>query len=157
VNPNAVELTVGRAVSFGAAGTAYPGLSSNFLRDRLVGGSDRVSLFVKPSAFRLPSDPQAPIVMIGGGTGIAPFRSFWQQRQNGSGKNVLFFGCNHREKDFLYREEIESLVKRGRLELFPAFSHDQEERIYVQNVMAQQAQTLWNLIDKEAASVYICG
>lgn len=135
------------------------GVCSTLLGDRLPVG-ERVPVYIQPNRkFRLPQDSAAPIIMIGPGTGIAPFRSFLHERQalGHSGKNWLFFGERSAATDFLYREELESMIADGHLtRLDTAFSRDQAHKIYVQDKMLEQAAPLWSWL-QEGASVYVCG
>ncbi len=134
------------------------GLCTHFLCKRLSVG-ERVSIFHKPARhFSLPSSHDLPIIMIGPGTGVAPFRGFLQERiaQNGSPKNWLFFGERYRQTDFLYQSYWEELITQGKLRLDCAFSRDQAEKVYVQHLMLQQARDLWAWI-QEGAYLYVCG
>ncbi|EBN7466718.1 NADPH-dependent assimilatory sulfite reductase flavoprotein subunit, partial [Salmonella enterica] len=109
--------------------------------------------------FRLPANPQTPVIMIGPGTGIAPFRAFMQQRaaEGAEGKNWLFFGNPHFTEDFLYQVEWQRYVKEGvlnRIDL--AWSRDQKEKIYVQDKLREQGAELWRWIN-DGAHIYVCG
>ena len=120
----------------------------------------RLPIYIQPnSKFRLPKDSDRPIIMIGPGTGIAPFRGFLHERRTlgASGKNWLFFGERSAATDFLYREELESMQKDNfltRLDL--AFSRDQDHKIYVQDKMFEQAPLFWSWL-QDGACVYVCG
>ncbi|MBN3323911.1 NDOR1 oxidoreductase, partial [Atractosteus spatula] len=118
----------------------------------------RVPLWVKKGGLRFPSDADAPVIMVGPGTGVAPFRAALQERTalDRTG-NVLFFGCRSESRDFYCRSEWEEMQKAGRLTRFTAFSRDQEEKVYVQHRVRQQARLLWDLIANRAAHVYIAG
>jgi sulfite reductase (NADPH) flavoprotein alpha-component len=135
------------------------GVASTFLTERMKPGY-RVGVFIQPAHnFALPQDTDTPIIMVGPGTGIAPFRAFLQERQavGARGKNWLFFGDQRRECDFLYQPELEKYVNSGlltRLDL--AFSRDQQEKIYVQNRMMENAAELWAWLE-EGAHFYVCG
>jgi sulfite reductase (NADPH) flavoprotein alpha-component len=110
-------------------------------------------------SFRLPTDPNTPIIMVGPGTGIAPFRGFLQERalSGAAGKNWLFFGCQRAKCDFLYRDELMDYQSRGVLNrLDAAFSRDQPQKIYVQNLIQQHAAELWSWLS-DGASLYVCG
>jgi sulfite reductase (NADPH) flavoprotein alpha-component len=137
----------------------YAGLASSFFADRLRRGA-RVPVYLQPAhAFCLPADAATPIIMVGPGTGVAPFRAFLQERaaSGASGKSWLIFGNQKREFDFLYRGEIEGYHRRGvltRLDL--AFSRDQAHKIYVQDRMREHGAELWRWL-QEGAHFYVCG
>jgi sulfite reductase (NADPH) flavoprotein alpha-component len=132
---------------------------STFLADR-AGPDVPVPVFVQIShGFRLPPDPGTPIIMVGPGTGVAPFRAFLEERQalGAPGRNWLFFGAQHQDTDFLYREELEAWKSRGHLtRLSLAFSRDQAEKIYVQQRMREEGAELWKWL-QEGAHFYVCG
>jgi len=157
-HPGEVHLTVA-TVRYAMRGRLRKGVASGFLAERAQRGSP-ISVFVKPAhGFELPKDPNVPIVMIGPGTGIAPFRAFLEDRRatGAGGKNWLFFGDQRRELDFLYEEELEAFRRDGlltRLDL--AFSRDQAEKIYVQHRMREQAVELYAWI-RDGAHLYVCG
>lgn len=136
------------------------GVCSTYLADRLEVG-DAVPVFLESNEkFRLPADGKRPIIMIGTGTGIAPFRGFLQARKhlNAAGENWLFFGDRHAKSDFLYREEIEQYFNSGLLSrLNTAFSRDQNKKVYVQHHMHENSAVLFEWIDQKQAIVYICG
>lgn len=152
VSGRVVELTVGINVS------PWPGVCSNWLAELEAGAT--VPVFTQPTThFRLPKDDDASVIMIGPGTGIAPFRGFLQERaaRKSSGRNWLFFGERHAEESFYYRDEIDAFLKEGQLtRLDTAFSRDQPERIYVQGRMEQAGAEMWNWL-REGASIYVCG
>ena len=157
-NPKQVTLTVG-IVKYESQGRWKNGVASHFLGVRSLPG-DEVRVFVQPSPkFRLPSDPNTPVIMVGPGTGIAPFRAFLQERAatGVKGPAWLFFGNQHFEYDFLYREELSNWLDQGylsRLDL--AFSRDQAEKIYVQHKMLDNAAELWQWLQR-GAQFYVCG
>jgi sulfite reductase (NADPH) flavoprotein alpha-component len=157
-HPGEVHLCVGR-VAYEKDGVAHKGVCSTFLADRLpVGGTAGVYVQRSPH-FRLPTDPFLPVIMIGPGTGIAPFRAFLEERAatGATGKNWLFFGDQHAASDFLYREEIEAFVQKGVLHrLDTAFSRDQDRKIYVQNRMLTRAMEFFTWLER-GAHVYVCG
>jgi len=156
--PRQVHLTVG-IVRYQACGRPRKGLCSTFLADR-VQPSGPVPVFIQAShGFKLPKNPETPIIMVGPGTGIAPFRAFLHERQaaGAKGKNWLFFGDQQGSCDFLYREELDSFQRSGLLtRLDTAFSRDQAEKIYVQNRMAQNAPELFDWLE-QGAHFYVCG
>lgn len=156
-HPGEVHLTI--AVVRYELHRSYEGVASNFFAERLRRGQ-RVPIYVQRAhGFSLPADPGAPIIMVGPGTGVAPFRAFLQERSaNGApGKNWLFFGSQRRELDFLYRGELEGYLRRGVLtRLDTAFSRDQQHKIYVQQRMLENAPELWRWL-AEGAYLYVCG
>jgi sulfite reductase (NADPH) flavoprotein alpha-component len=121
---------------------------------------DTLPVYIQPNKrFRLPADANAPILMIGPGTGIAPFRAFLHERRalGASGKNWLFFGDRSAATDFLYRDELEAMQHDGHLtRLSLAFSRDQAQKIYVQDRMAEQGAEFYAWLE-QGASVYVCG
>ncbi|KAM6975505.1 NADPH-dependent diflavin oxidoreductase 1 [Tautogolabrus adspersus] len=117
-----------------------------------------VPLWVKKGTLKFPKDADTPVIMVGPGTGVAPFRSAVQERSaEGKYSNVLFFGCRSESKDFYFSSEWEEMTKAGHLMLFTAFSRDQEEKVYVQHRVSGNAQLLWNLIANRNAGFYIAG
>jgi sulfite reductase (NADPH) flavoprotein alpha-component len=157
-HPDHVHLTVA-SVRYDARGRGRAGVCSTFLADR-VSPDEPLPIFVQAAhGFRLPSDPTLPAVMIGPGTGIAPFRAFLQDRaaSGAPGKNWLFFGDQKSSCDFLYADELRAFQADGILRrLDTAFSRDQKEKIYVQHRMLEHAQDLWAWL-QEGAHVYVCG
>ena len=157
-HPGEVHLTVG-IVRYEAGGRQIKGICSTYLADRVDAGG-HVPVFVhKSPSFRLPADLSRPVIMVGPGTGIAPFRAFLEERRatGASGKNWLFFGDQRSECDFLYREELNAMQADGTLtRLDLAFSRDQEEKIYVQHRMLEQAGEFWAWL-QDGASFYVCG
>ena len=135
------------------------GVCSTLFADRREIG-ETLPTYIQPNKrFRIPADPQAPIIMIGPGTGIAPFRSFLHERRvlGAKGRNWLFFGDRSAKTDFLYRDELEAMQADGHLtRLDLAFSRDQERKIYVQDRMHEHAATFWSWL-QDGASVYVCG
>ncbi len=158
-HPGQVHLTVG-AVRYEKDGRARKGVCSTFLADRAPTGVARVGVFVHANkAFRPPANGEAPMIMVGPGTGIAPFRAFLEERRatGAKGKNWLFFGDQRAETDFLYREELEALQREGVLtRLDTAFSRDQAEKIYVQHRMLEHAAELFAWLEA-GAHFYVCG
>ena len=155
--PGAVSLCVG-AVRYTSQGRARKGVCSTFLADRVKPG-DTVRVFVHSNKnFRLPEDGATPIIMVGPGTGIAPFRAFWQQRviDKAAGPMWLFFGNPYKATDACYEDELEPLVQSGALKLSVAWSRDQAYKIYVQNLMEQAGAEIWQWLENGAA-VYMCG
>lgn len=146
-------------VRFTAHSRDRGGVCSTFFADR-TSIADRLPIYIQPNKkFKLPSNPDAPIIMIGPGTGIAPFRGFLHERRalGHKGKNWLFFGERRSATDYLYRDELESMHTDGHLtRLDTAFSRDNGHKIYVQNRMMEQATQFWNWL-QDGASVYVCG
>ncbi len=157
-HPGEVHLTVG-AVRYDSHGRKRGGVASTFLADRAE-KSGAVKVFVQTShGFRPPANGDTPIIMVGPGTGIAPFRAFLEERAatGAKGKNWLFFGDQKRSADFLYEEQLTAWQKSGfltRLDL--AFSRDQAEKIYVQTRMLENAAELWSWLEA-GAHFYVCG
>ena len=154
-----VHLTVG-AVRYEHGGRRREGVCSTFLADRVVAGETRAGIFVHTNkAFRPPASGDTPVIMVGPGTGIAPFRAFLHERRatGAKGRNWLFFGDQRAATDFLYREELESLRREGVLtRLDTAFSRDQMEKIYVQHRMLERAAELFAWLEA-GAHFYVCG
>jgi sulfite reductase (NADPH) flavoprotein alpha-component len=156
--PGEVHLTVA-VVRYQRRRRARNGIASVFLAERAA-LSSTVPVFVKPAhSFGLPASPDVPIIMIGPGTGVAPFRAFLEERRaiGAKGKNWLFFGDQRRATDFLYQEEMTAYLRDGHLaHLELAFSRDQSEKHYVQHRMRERAPDLWAWIH-EGAHIYVCG
>ncbi|MCF7484019.1 assimilatory sulfite reductase (NADPH) flavoprotein subunit [Vibrio sp. J1-1] len=153
-----VHLTVGLVEYDHNEEKRYGGASS-FLAQRLEEGGE-VKVFIEHNNnFKLPEDDNTPIIMVGPGTGIAPFRSFIQERENrdAEGKNWLFFGDRTFTQDFLYQVEWQKYLKSGALSrLDVAFSRDQVEKVYVQHRILENAEQVWQWI-QEGAYIYVCG
>ena len=158
VAENSVHLTIA-SVRYRAEGRERGGVCSTYLADRVEAGQNS-GIFVSPNkGFRVPQDNDAPVIMVGPGTGIAPFRAFLQERQarGAKGKNWLFFGDQHRQSDFIYEDELGDMSRDGvltRLDL--AFSRDQAEKIYVQTRMQQNGKALYQWLE-EGGYFYVCG
>ena len=153
-----VHLTVG-VVEFDIFGSQHLGGCSGYLAHRAEEGC-KVKVFVEHNDnFRLPANPETPIIMVGPGTGIAPFRAFLQERdsQGAAGKNWLFFGNPHFTQDFLYQVEIQSYLKSGLLtQCDVAFSRDQAQKVYVQDKLRKQGADVFAWLE-QGAHFYICG
>ena len=140
----------------------YRGVCSSYLSRQAAGAT--VQAFIKETkvGFRLPVDPAAPVVMIGPGTGLAPFRGFLRERAalkaqgRTLGPAMLFFGCRHREQDFIYADELKEHAAAGVVDLHVAFSRHDGKKSYVQDLLRQQAAALWSLIE-QGAILYVCG
>ncbi len=157
-NDEEVHLTIG-AVRYDAHGRGRQGVCSILCAERLQPG-DTLPVYIQHNQnFKLPQDPDAPIIMVGPGTGIAPFRSFMQEREElgANGKSWLFFGDQHFVTDFLYQTEWQKWLKDGVLtKMDVAFSRDTEEKVYVQHQMKKQSKELFEWLE-QGAYVYICG
>ena len=157
-NETEVHITVG-AVRFEIDGRQRGGGASTWLADRIEEDGE-IRVFIEHNDnFRLPANPETPVIMIGPGTGIAPFRSFMQQRDNdgAGGKNWLFFGNPHFTDDFLYQVEWQKYVKDGLLtHIDLAWSRDQAEKVYVQDKIRAKGAEVWSWL-QEGAHLYVCG
>jgi len=140
----------------------YKGICSNYLSDRRAGDTVYATVRETKAGFRLPDNSSVPIVMIGPGTGLAPFRGFLQERAARKAKGatlgpaILFFGCRHPDQDFLYADELKALAADGITELFTAFSRADGPKTYVQHLLAAQKDRVWPLIE-QGAVIYVCG
>lgn len=187
VNPQRIHATVTVVKNEKSDGRVFQGVCSTFMGDLVPLGSHNEAkkkrdsrpgeqgvkqprewptcrIFVRASTFRLPKNPQTPIIMIGPGTGIAPMRAFLQERAhqqaNGVavGQSFLYFGCRRRDEDFIYRDELEQFQTTGVLtELRLALSREQKEKVYVQHLLEKDGETVWNLLSTQSAHVYVCG
>ncbi|CAI6313029.1 Sulfite reductase [NADPH] flavoprotein alpha-component [Bacillus subtilis] len=157
-NPDEVHLTIG-AVRYDAHGRERKGVCSILCAERLQPG-DTLPVYVQHNQnFKLPKDHETPIIMVGPGTGVAPFRSFMQEREEtgAEGKAWMFFGDQHFVTDFLYQTEWQNWLKDGVLtKMDVAFSRDTEEKVYVQHRMLEHSAELFEWL-QEGAAVYICG
>jgi cytochrome P450/NADPH-cytochrome P450 reductase len=163
VDPSRCSVTV--AVVEGPASSGrgvYKGICSNYLAGRRAGETVYATVRETKAGFRLPDDPAVPIIMVGPGTGLAPFRGFLQERAArkakgaGLGPAMLFFGCRHPDKDYLYAEELQSFAAAGITELHTAFSRSDGPKTYVQSLVAAESERVWNLIE-QGAIIYVCG
>jgi len=156
--PDEVHLTVG-VTRTTPRGRARAGVASTFLADRRAPG-DQIRVYVSENeSFRLPADPDQPLIMIGPGTGIAPFRAFMQEREEmgAQGKSWLFFGDRRFREDFLYQTEWQRWLKDGVLtRMDVAFSRDQAEKVYVQDRLREKAADVYSWI-RDGAAIYVCG
>lgn len=154
-----VHLTVKRVGGIAGDGRLRAGAASWQLTDSVAPG-DRVPVYLEANPrFRLPEDPAAPVIMIGPGTGVAPFRAFVQHRQaaGAAGENWLFFGARNRETDFLYQLEWQRFRRQGALDrISVAFSRDQVDKVYVQHRLREQGRDVHDWLER-GAHVYICG
>lgn len=143
----------------------HKGVCTTWLQKQVPkeGSSLFVPIFVEKAIFRLPKDPKIPVVMVGPGTGLAPFRGFIQDReltfkQGNKTENLLFFGCRNRNIDFIYREELEQAVAEGYLTLSVAFSRESpEKKVYVQHKMLEMGEKVWDILENQKGTFYVCG
>jgi cytochrome P450/NADPH-cytochrome P450 reductase len=162
-DPARCSVTVGVVEGPASSGRGvYKGICSNYLAGRRAGETIHATVRETKAGFRLPDDPSVPIVMIGPGTGLAPFRGFLQERAalkaDGAdlGPAMLFFGCRHPDQDFLYADELKAFAAGGITELHTAFSRAEGPRTHVQNLVTAQKDRVWSLIE-QGAIVYVCG
>jgi len=156
--PGQVHLTVA-PVRYESNGRRRYGVCSTYLADRVTRRKTLIPVFVAEAHFGLPADPAKDIIMIGPGTGIAPFRAFVQERivTNAPGRNWLFFGDQHAATDYLYGDEWKKLLAEGKMARIDlAFSRDQAKKVYVQDRMREAAAELWAWL-KAGAYFYVCG
>ena len=157
-HPESVHLTVA-TVRWNSRGRQRAGVASTFLADRWDGEA-RAGVFGQSQKhFRLPDDPNTPVIMVGPGTGVAPFRAYLEEREaiGAKGRNWLFFGEQRSTQDFFYRDQFEGWVKKGILSrLDTAFSRDQAEKIYVQHRMRENGAEIWKWL-AEGGYFYVCG
>lgn len=189
VNPQRVHITVSILSNTKSDGRVFHGVCSTYLGDLSPLGTQKnydtkkkresrpgeqgvktprawpsARIFVRASTFRLPPDPQTPVILIGPGTGIAPMRAFLQERaqQQASGvaigASILYFGCRRRDEDFIYRDELEAFESQGVLtQLHLAFSRETSDKVYVQHLLQQNGEDVWDLVSKQQAHIYVCG
>nr|XP_036221356.1 NADPH--cytochrome P450 reductase isoform X1 [Bactrocera oleae]XP_036221357.1 NADPH--cytochrome P450 reductase isoform X1 [Bactrocera oleae]XP_036221358.1 NADPH--cytochrome P450 reductase isoform X1 [Bactrocera oleae] len=185
LHPNHVHVTAVLVQYKTPTGRINNGVATTYLKKKKPGDEDvRVPVFIRKSQFRLPTKPEIPIIMVGPGTGLAPFRGFIQERQylRDEGKNVgdtiLYFGCRKRSEDYIYEEvrsqnsyflvacnysiefgfqELEEFIKKGTLTMKAAFSRDQNEKVYVTHLIEKDADLIWNVIGENKGHFYICG
>jgi len=162
-DPGRCSIAVGVVAGAARSGVGeYRGVCSTFLADIAVGGTIKAVVKQPTNDFRLPADSTRPVIMVGAGTGLAPFRGFLQERRalkvagKKLGAAMLFFGCRHPRQDFIYREDLEAAEAEGLVELHVAFSRKDATRVYVQDLMNRNRDRVWRLIEDDAV-VYVCG
>jgi len=158
LHPDNVQTTV-RVVRYESHGRSRQGLASGHLGDRCPVGTKMPIFLHSNASFRLPEDTSAPVIMIGPGTGIAPFRAFLEERKatGAKGDNWLFFGEQRQALDFLYKDELEGMQRDGVLtRLDTAFSRDQHRKVYVQDRMREHCAELYEWLER-GAYFYVCG
>jgi cytochrome P450 / NADPH-cytochrome P450 reductase len=163
VDASRCSVTVGVVEGPASSGRGiYKGICSNYLAGRRAGETIQATVRETKAGFRLPDDAGVPIIMIGPGTGLAPFRGFLQERAARKAKGaslgpaLLFFGCRHPEKDFLYADELKAFAEGRVAEIYTAFSRAEGPKTYVQNLIAAERQRVWSLIE-QGAIIYVCG
>lgn len=157
-HPEEIHLTVA-IVRYETNNRPRIGVASTYLADRCPLANPVLPVYVAKSHFAPPSDPSVDMIMVGPGTGIAPFRSFVQEQvaREGTGRSWIFFGDQRRAYDYLYEEEWESYLQENKIARIDlAFSRDQEQKIYVQDKMLEAGEELWNWL-QNGAHFYICG
>ena len=162
VDPSRCSVTVGVVEGPASSGRGiYKGICSNYLAGRRAGETIFATVRETKAGFRLPADPSTPIIMIGPGTGLAPFRGFLQERAALKAKGatlgpaILFFGCRHPEQDHLYADELKAFAVDGIADLRTAFSRS-GPKTYVQDLIATEKGRVWALIE-QGATIYVCG
>jgi len=158
VFPDEIHLTVAH-IHYIANGQERLGVGSHFLCDMALLDQTPIPIYLQPSNhFTIPSDPAKDMILIGPGTGIAPFRAFLQERiaTQSTGRNWIFFGERNRASDFYYSDYWLELEKQGHIRLDLAFSRDQKEKIYVQHRMLENQKSIWNWL-QAGSTIYVCG
>ncbi|MEW9919236.1 bifunctional cytochrome P450/NADPH--P450 reductase [Marimonas sp. MJW-29] len=162
-SPERCSITVGVVDEAAISGNGqFKGVCSNYLKDNPAGTTIQASLRGTSDGFRLPEDASVPVIMVGPGTGIAPFRGFLQERAalkadgKDLGEAMLFFGCRHPDQDYIYRDELEGFAKDGLCDLKVAFSRQEKSKVYVQDLIRAERDRVWELIQK-GAKIFVCG
>lgn len=165
MHPTTVHITAVLVEYTTPTGKLQKGVATSWLKLKQPAGEQRpkIPVFVRKSQFRLPFKPTVPVIMIGPGTGVAPFRGFIQDRHvlktegKPIGETVLYFGCRHKNEDFIYSDELDAYVSDSTLtHMHVAFSRDQPQKVYVQHLLKETAAQVWRLIDA-GAHIYVCG
>jgi len=165
-NPRRLSVTSSLVLESKPRNREFRGLCTSFLTT--LQPKDKICVSVRPSSFRLPSAvklPATPIIMVGPGTGVAPFKGFLQefaflkkQEPNVEVDCHLYFGCKNAHKDYIYEDELQASLKEGVLKsLSLAFSRDQETKVYVQHKIREDSAKIWHLLEEKKANFYVCG
>uniref|UniRef100_U5EZ84 NADPH--cytochrome P450 reductase n=1 Tax=Corethrella appendiculata TaxID=1370023 RepID=U5EZ84_9DIPT len=166
IYPQTVHVTAVLVKYETPTGRVNKGVATTFLAEKMPKDGEplpRVPIFIRKSQFRLPAKTETPLIMVGPGTGLAPFRGFIQERdfnkQDGKtiGQTILYFGCRKKSEDYIYQEELEDYEKRGLLTLRVAFSRDQAHKVYVTHLLQEDTDLIWNVIGENKGHFYICG
>lgn len=165
--PSTVHITAVLVEYKTPTGRINKGVATTYLKSHckptLEEPHPKAPIFIRKSQFKLPTRPSVPIIMIGPGTGIAPFRGFIQERDlaRSEGKEVgdtiLYFGCRRKDEDYLYGDELEEFEKKGTLTLHVAFSRETDKKVYVTHLLEQNADEVWNVIGENNGHLYVCG
>ncbi|XP_037974141.2 NADPH--cytochrome P450 reductase isoform X1 [Plutella xylostella] len=166
LHPDTVHVTAVVVQYSTPTGRVNKGVTTTWLAQRRPAPgapAPKVPIYIRKSQFRLPLQPQTPIIMVGPGTGLAPFRGFLQERAAAraagrpTGEALLYFGCRHKDQDYIYQEELEEFERNGDVQLKLAFSRDQPEKVYVTHLLQRDLAQLWDLLGNQNAHFYICG
>lgn len=165
VNPNIIAVTAVLVEYDTLAKRHMEGVATGWLKEKNPSkvSDATVPIFVRKSQFRLPFKPSVPVIMIGPGTGLAPFRGFIQERHSVKtegkpiGETVLYFGCRRQDEDYIYEDELKKFKDDGALtKLYVAFSRDQAQKVYVQHLLSENGEEIWNILD-QGGHLYVCG
>uniref|UniRef100_A0A1L2EC44 NADPH--cytochrome P450 reductase n=2 Tax=Locusta migratoria TaxID=7004 RepID=A0A1L2EC44_LOCMI len=165
VYPNSVHVTAVLVDYTTPTGRHNKGVATSWLKKKQPKEdfTPTTPIYIRRSQFRLPTRTQTPIIMIGPGTGLAPFRGFIQERhlsrKEGKpvGDTILYFGCRKKSEDFIYQEELEQYANEGTLKMYVAFSRDQAEKVYVTHLLQKNKDEIWNIIGENNGHLYVCG
>jgi len=164
--PTTVHITAVLVKYETKTGRVNKGVATTFLSEMHPSDPEhlpRVPIFIRKSQFRLPTKPETPVIMVGPGTGLAPFRGFIQERSQNReegktvGDTILYFGCRKKNEDYIYQEELEEYERNGTLKLRLAFSREQEKKVYVTHLLHEDSDMIWNAIGENKGHFYLCG
>ncbi|XP_018339514.1 PREDICTED: NADPH--cytochrome P450 reductase isoform X3 [Trachymyrmex septentrionalis] len=164
LHPTSIHITAVVVEYKTPTGRINKGVTTSWLKEKHPSDPPcLVPIFVRKSQFRLPTRLSIPIIMVGPGTGLAPFRGFIQERDfarkegKETGDTILYFGCRKSQEDYLYREELEQYVKDGTLTLHTAFSREQPRKVYVTHLLEKNKEEIWRVIGEQNGHIYVCG